>query len=80
MNCSLDGLSWHAQLEPAVLRHALLGDVELGHHLDARDDRRMELLLQRPHRRLQHPVDPVFHVDGVVLRLDVNVAGPPLQR
>ena len=67
-----------AQLEAAVLRHALLGDVELGHHLDARDDRAVELLGDRPHRRLQHAVDPVLHVHRVVLRLDVDVAGAPL--
>ena len=39
-DAEVDGLARHAQLEPAVLRHALLGDVELGHDLDARDDRR----------------------------------------
>ena len=71
-------LPGHAQLEAAVLRHALLGDVELRHHLDARDDRAVELLGDRPHRRLQHAVDPVLHVDRVVLRLDVDVAGAPL--
>ena len=32
----------------------------------------------RPHRRLQHAVDAVLHVDRVVLRLDVDVARPPL--
>jgi hypothetical protein len=35
-------------------------------------------LVDRAHRGLQHAVDPVLHVDGVVLRLDVNVAGAPL--
>ena len=31
-------------------------------------------LVDRPHRRLQHAVDAVLHVDRVVLRLDVDVA------
>ena len=46
--------------EAAVLRHALLGDVELRHDLDARDDRAVKALVDRPHRRLQHAVDPHF--------------------
>ena len=66
------------QLEAAVLRHALLGDVELRHDLDARNDRAMEPLVDRPHRRLQHAIDPVLHVHGVVLRFDVDVAGAAL--
>ncbi len=37
-----------------------------------------KLLVDRPHRRLQHAVDPVLHVDRVVLRLDVDVAGAAL--
>ena len=63
-----------AELEAAVLRHALLGDVELRHDLDARDDRAVVPLVDRRHRRLQHAVDPVLDVDRVVLRLDVDVA------
>ena len=73
-DAEVDRLARHAQLEAAVLRHALLGDVELRHDLDARDDRAVELLGDRPHRRLQHAVDPVLHVHRVVLRLDVDVA------
>ena len=58
--------------------HALLGDVELGHHLDARQDRTVKALGNRPHRRLQHAIDAVLHVHRIVLRLDVNVAGAAL--
>ena len=79
-DAEVDRLARHAQLEAAVLRHALLGDVELRHDLDARDDRAVELLGDRPHRRLQHAVDAVLHVDRVVLRLDVDVARAPLDR
>jgi hypothetical protein len=72
-------LPGHAQLEAAVLRDALLRDVELGHDLDARDDRAVELLGDRPHGGLQHPVNPVLHMDRVVLCLDVDVTRPALQ-
>jgi hypothetical protein len=54
------------------------GDVQLRHHLDARDDRPVELLGNRTHGRLQHAVDSVFHVDRIVLGLDVDVARSPL--
>ena len=77
-DAEVDGLARHAQAEAAVLRHALLGDVELGHHLDARDDGAVEALGDRPHGRLQHAVDAVLHVHRVVLRLDVDVAGAAL--
>ena len=77
-DAEVDRLARQPQLEAAVLRHALLGDVELRHDLDARDDRAVEALVDRPHRRLQHAVDAVLHVHRVVLRLDVDVAGAPL--
>ena len=79
-DAEVDRLARQPQLEAAVLRHALLGDVELRHDLDARDDRAVEALVDRPHRRLQHAVDAVLHVHRVVLRLDVDVAGAALDR
>src|SRR5258706_332688 len=63
-----------AKVKAAILWDPLPGDVELRHGLDARDDRAVELPCDRPHRFLQHAVDPILHVDGVVLRLDVDVA------
>ncbi len=77
-DAEVDGLAAHAQPEAAVLRHALLGDVELGHDLDARDDGAVRALGDRPHGRLQHAVDAVLDDHRVVLRLDVDVAGAPL--
>ena len=79
-DAEVDRLPRQAQLEASVLRHALLGDVELGHDLDARDDRAVEAAVDRPHRRLQHAVDAVLHVHRVVAGLDVNVARPALNR
>ena len=77
-HAEVDRLLGQPELEAPVLRHALLGDVELGHHLDARDDRRVVPLVDRPHGGLQHAVDPVLHVHRVVLGLDVDVARAPL--
>jgi hypothetical protein len=38
-NAQVELLALHAQHDAAVLRQAALGDVELGHDLDARDHR-----------------------------------------
>ena len=49
-----------AHLDAAVLRQALLGDVEPGHDLEAADDGRLEAVdLRRQGLRLQHAVDAV---------------------
>ena len=46
----------HAELDAAVLRQALLGDVQPGHDLEAADDRRLEAVDLRRHRlRVQQP-------------------------
>ncbi len=79
-DAEVDRLARHPELEAAVLRHPLLGDVELRHDLDARDDRAVKALVDRPHRRLQDAVNPVFHVDGIFLRLDMDVARASLDR
>ena len=68
------------QLESPVLRHPFLGDVQLGHHLDAGENRTMKLPVDRPHRRLQDTIDPVLDVHGVILRLYMDVARAPLNR
>ena len=66
-----------AHLDAAVLRQALLGDVEPGHDLDAADDGRLEAVdLRRQRLRLQQAVDAVADAQAVFFRLDVDVAGP----
>ena len=66
-------------LDAAVLRPALLGDVDAAHDLDTREHRG-----QQPARRTvaldQHAVDPVADADAVGERLDVDVAGPQADR
>ena len=71
------GCRWagrHAQRDAAVLREALLGDVQVGHDLDARDQRRMQRLARADHVA-QAAVDAVAHHRMRLERLDVDVAG-----
>ncbi len=60
------------ELDAPVLRHAALGDVELRHDLEARDERRLELH-RRLHHFLQRAVDAVAHADLVLEALEVDV-------
>ena len=62
------------RLDAPVLRPPLLGDVEAGEHLEARDHRRVHHLGQRVDL-VQHAVDAHAHDRLVALRLDVDVAG-----
>ena len=53
-------LALDPQADPSILRQAFLGDIHVGHHLDARDNRRLEPLQLRRHRGLvQHAVYPI---------------------
>ena len=69
-----------SRLEAAVLRDAPLGNVELRHDFDSRNDRRMVLLRDRRHGFAQRPVDAVLHADFGVSRFDVDVTGAALER
>ena len=69
----------HLQLDAAVLRQPPLGDVELGHDLDAADHGGLQLL-GRGFDVVQDAVDPVAHLQVLLERLDVNVARPRLDR
>ncbi len=75
----IDLLALHAQPDAPVLRQTPLGDVEIGHDLDARDHRGGKA----PRRRLdlvQHAVDPVAHDQPVLERLDVDVGRARVER
>ena len=69
-----------AHAETAVLRHALFGDIQLAHHLDARNDGGLPVLGDGRHGVVQHAVDAVLDGHFLVARFDVNIAGAPLQR
>ncbi len=71
---SVDG-----QREATVLGHALLGDVEVGHDLDARDDAHRHAALDGGGRR-QHAVDAEQHLGVALLGVDVDVGGALLDR
>src|SRR5262249_16794264 len=66
-------------LDTAVLRAALLRNVDRGHDLDARQDRRQQTA-RRTVAFHQDAVDPVTHPDAIGERLDVDVAGPEADR
>ena len=63
-----------ADLDAAVLRQALLGDVELRHDLHARHDG-VAILHRRRHDVVEDAVDAVPDAQLLLVRLDVNVAG-----
>ncbi len=74
---------WSSELEvdAAVLRQALLGDVELGHDLEARDHGALQRLDVLRHRHLvQHAVDAVADAQVVLHGLDVDVRRALVER
>src|ERR1035438_8246141 len=79
-DAEVDGASEIAHPETPVLRDPALGDVQLAHDLDTRDDGGMVLLGDGLHGLLQHAVNAVLDDHGIVARFDVNIAGAPLQR
>ena len=68
------------EADAAVLRVALLGDVEVAHDLDARSDAGLQPARQRLHRLVEHVVDPEADADLLLEGLDVDVARPLLDR
>ena len=77
-NAEIDRPLLDAKLETAVLGNALLRDVELGHDLESRDDRRVEFLIDRLHRLVQRAVDAVLDQNVLLTRFDVNIGRPSL--
>ena len=78
-DAEVDQAALVAHAEAAVLRHALLGDVELAHDLDAAQNGAVMLARNRRHGRLQHAVDAVLHDHRIVVRFNVNVGGAALE-
>ena len=68
----IDRLAADAQRDAAILRQAFLGDVELRHDLDARDQRGMDRLL-RPHHVAQAAVDAEAHHRDLLERFDMDI-------
>src|SRR5207247_10713024 len=60
------------ELDPPVLREAPLGDVEVRHDLEARQDRRLEALGWGEHL-VQDAVHPDAYPEHLFVRLEVSV-------
>ena len=70
----VDRVAADVQLDAAVLRQAALGDVEVGHDLDAAGDGHGQVARRR-HHLVEHAVAAVAHLVFVFERLEVDVAG-----
>ena len=75
----VDRAAAQAQQDAAVLRQPFLGDVEVGHDLDARDQRGVQAAAG-PHDIAQGAIDAVAHHRVALERLDVDVGGAFAQR
>jgi hypothetical protein len=71
----VDGAAAGADPGAAVLGEAPLGDVEVGHDLDAADDPGPQGG-GRPHGVVEHAVDAQAHPQPLLVGLDVDVRGP----
>ena len=71
-------LSVHAHFRATVLRAETLGDVQIGHDLDARDDRADSDEAREDHDVLQQAVDAEPHQRRGLVVLDVDVGSAEL--
>ena len=78
-DAQIDRVAADGQLDAAVLRQAALGDVEVGHHLDAGGDGERQVPRRRNHFE-QHAVGLDADAELVLERLEVQVAGVVLDR
>src|ERR1051325_5161521 len=78
-NANVDLSILQSQTNASVLRDASLGDVEVGHDLDAANDRRRKV---RRRRRcfLKNSIDAVPHTEAVLITLEVDVRRPCIER
>ncbi len=78
-DAEVDGVAADGQADAAVLRQAPLGDVQVGHDLDARGDGEGQVPRRRDHF-VEHAVGPDADLELVLERLEVQVAGPVANR
>ena len=74
-DADIDILAGDAHAEAAVLGEALLGDIESGYDLDARDDGGMRFV-RRPQRFVEDAVDAITDDELGLEGLDMDVARP----
>ncbi len=76
-HADVDLAAVHLELDAAVLRQPLLGDVQPGHDLEPADDGGLKAVdFRRGGLGLEDAVDAIADLDSRGLRLDVDVAGP----
>src|SRR5581483_7718057 len=78
-NAEVDVDAAHRDLDASILWQPALGDVELGHDLDAGSQRGAQSELEQL-GGAQQAVDPVAHDQCFAVRFDVDVRGPSLDR
>src|SRR5262249_24005546 len=78
-NTEVDLSSANHYSEPAVLRHPALGDVQLGHDLDALHDGLMVNDVNRISGAVQCSVNSVLDHNVGIASLDVNIGSAPLE-
>ena len=78
-DAQVDVAAGDAQADSAVLRQALLGDIEARHHLDPRGDRRLKALGRRQYV-VHHPVHAEAHHHFLFENFNMDVAGAVLDR
>ena len=78
-NAQVDFAPQRLDLDAAVLREPSLGDIQLGHQLDARNNGGLQFARRRALTR-QHAIDAVADAKLFFERLDVDVAGALLDR
>src|SRR5262249_60930971 len=70
----VEGVAADVELDTAVLRQAALGDVQVGHHLDAAGDSHGQVPGWR-HHLVQYAVAAIAHLVFFFKRLEMDVAG-----
>ena len=79
-DAEVDEAALVADTKAAVLGDAALGDVELGHDLDAGQDRLVVLAGDRGHGLLQDAVDAVLDEQRVVEGFEMDIGGAAFER
>ncbi len=75
-HADIDILPIHADADPAVHGHPLLGDVHVGHHLEPRNDRRFQAVeLLRHIDAVENAVNPIADAQFLFHRFDMDVGG-----
>ena len=73
-NAQIDFAADDFDLDAAILRQAPLGDIQLGHQLEAADDGGLEFARRR-FLVEEHAIHAEAHAEFLLERLDVNIAG-----